>query len=561
MPMTESTVSKAVDEPGRPPDGGAPVLEAARSALDSYRLDYDWHDSEVVRVPDEAVIELIRFLAAQVTRRVQQIVPLAPPRIPADRSAPGHSSPWSFGTDAATVTNFAQAVSRSLAAQHRKVERIYVVPPGGAPAKEIEERVADDAKYGIVSCSLRFNELRPDPEQQSPYSHVWIVDDSAVMFQELTEEGPPNWTVSARKHGVEQAGQLWRELKGRSAAQPDREADTCVDLTESLLASADLLARTAPMSCTQGNARWEPCEWYHGSWQHLRLFNMVSSPLWHDEFYRNQLHRAIDTAYVRKLQHLSISRDAAPRILISGSADYSMFAYVVHALRETELLRASGRAAPVHIIDLCPTPLLACRWYSQHVKYPAKTHELDICGTWKIEDKFPRRFDLITTDAFLTRFSFEDCKKVLARWWDLLNPGGRVVTTVRLHGYDAPQTDRVQEIGEFVTRAREEARAWRPVLQTGVDAMCDSAREYARRITSTNLGGESEVRELFEMAGFNVLGDTKQSGVLTGELRETRYLRVVAEKHRDVGAATRSVVRGRRHSLTRKGETNAVERR
>jgi hypothetical protein len=562
--MTESTVSKAADEPARPPDGGALALEAARSARDSYRLDYDWRDRDVVRVPEEAVIELIRFLAAQVTARVQQIVPLAPPSIAAGRPAAGRTPTWGFGTDAATVTNFAQAVSRSLAV-NREVERIYVVPPGGAPASEVSGQVAADQLARIRSSLLRFSDLRPPeesprrpeaeltPAQQIPFGHVWIVDDSAVMFQEVTEAGPPNWTVSVRKDDVDQAKDLWADLKDRSRQVLDDEPDDRIDLTESMLASAELLARTAPMSCTQGNERWAACEWYHGSWQYLRLLNMVSCPQWHHDFYVQELRRSIDKMSVGRSPHDGGS-GAPLRILISGAADYSMFAYVVRAMQDSGVAQD---AAKVHVLDLCPTPLLACRWYSRHAGVRIITHELDICDRYAVDRKLTEHFDVITTDAFLTRFSPEDCKTVLKRWNQLLVPGGRVVTTVRLHGYDTPQRDDVQEIAAFVARVREEALTWRPVLRTGVDDICDSAREYARRITSTNLGGEAEIRALFESCGLKILDCTKQSDVMPGELRETQYLRIVAESDGRAAPRPDRGTRDRRRELTRRGDGHA----
>lgn len=546
---------------GRPPDLGIiPALEAARSALASYRSDYDRRDRDVVRVPDEVSAELIRGVA-RVSRRVRQIIPLALPHTPAGRAAPSQPRFWSLGPDAAAMVGFAQAVSRSLVALNRTVERIYLVPPGGAHADEVSSQVADDEHYKIASISIRVNELRQELAQHTPVSHIWIVDDDAVMYQEATDDGPSNWMVSARQEDIERANELWDALKAQSASGGQDDEDGRFDLTDPLLISAERLAITAPMSCTEGNGTWERCDWYHGSWQYLRLFNMVSSPRWHDEFYRTRLREVIDHVYSGRASSPDTAAPPSPRILITGSADYSMLAYVIDALRRSSVPSVRRAEPPaVHVLDLCPTPLMACRWYSRLVDYPVETHEADICGNWSEKWAPSGSFDLVTTDAFLTRFSREDCETVIGTWWDLLAAGGRVVTTVRLHERGDYLSDDVEQVAAYVMRVRRAARRWRPLLRAGVDAICGSAREYAHRISSTDLGSASDIIGLFEGAGFEVLPETRESELLPGELQQTRYLRIVAAKPEgSTASAARVTTRGTGRA-EEKGATHAFAR-
>ena len=74
-------------------------------------------------------------------------------------------------------------------------------------------------------------------------------------------------------------------------------------------------------------------------------------------------------------------------------------------------------------------------------------------------------------------------------------------------------------------------------MKTSIDAICNDAREYALRITSTDFGGVKEVTSLLEEGGFELPVATVSDQV-RGELRSTQYLRVVARKRTVVQSAS-----------------------
>jgi hypothetical protein len=137
-------------------------------------------------------------------------------------------------------------------------------------------------------------------------------------------------------------------------------------------------------------------------------------------------------------------------------------------------------------------------------------------------------YDIIATDSFLTRFSPEECEHVVDTWNALLAPGGVVVTTVRLRPYDQPYDEVSDEVSDFAARARKAAQRWRPYLRAGVDEITADARQYARRISCSDLGGEESVTMLFKRHGFDI--NYSEPATCRGETCNTQYLRIVATK-------------------------------
>lgn len=506
------------------------AVQAARWALTAHRAKFDGDDSEMVRLPDTVAIDLVRRVAAGVVRRVQQIMPFSEAAL-TDPSEPGSVPNRRFAPNQSGVIAFAQAVSRNLAAQGCDIQRIYLVPPGGMHASRVNRQIQEDERAGIWSRAVPIARFGSLFGEKFPVSLIWIVDRESVLFQEPTESGPPVWAVSERAEDVQRAEGHWRELWPKASTELDEATDDI--LTDPLLVSAEQIAAAASMTCHQGYGG-RRCSWYHGAWQYLRLFDMVSSPSWHDEFYRLELVQHLDHFARRHAESAGGGGEpsGAPRVLITGAADYSMLAYVFDAWNRTEAARETLCEDPVvDVLDICPTPLLTCRWYASTIaNRPIRTHEIDL----RDDDAVERlrgttgQFDLIVTDAFLTRFDHDGARAVLRHWSELLAPGGVVITTVRLHSEDKARGV-PDEITEFTRRARHQAWQWRLQLRSSIDAICNDAREYALRITSTDFGGEKEVTGLLQEAGFEIVSAPKSQSIF-GELHSTRYLRVVARK-------------------------------
>jgi SAM-dependent methyltransferase len=345
-----------------------------------------------------------------------------------------------------------------------------------------------------------------------PLSELWLIDDCAVVRKVLSDHAPPVWVVSVREQDVKRAQSLWDLLASRVDAV---RSPGVPNLVEPLLESAKMIHTMAPMSCTSSHVDRISCSWYHGVWQYLRLLDMVSSPTWHSEFYQHWLTD-------------SLCDRATKRVLITGTADYSVLAYVIAAA--TSIGRLNN--IETHVLDLCPTPLAECRWYAERARTSVRLHEADILD--EADGLVARvagdeRFDLIVTDAFLTRFSRDEVGRVLDNWHALLRPGGRVITTVRLHPLEAHQpSGRPQDLLLYALRLRERAIGFRGMLSIDLDALVKAASEYIERMTSTDLGDVREIATLLQQHGFDPGDPDKiETEKVHGEIVRSTYGRLV----------------------------------
>jgi hypothetical protein len=491
-------------QPLRQPDS---VLRAARRVKSQFRFSFDGQDSDVVRVPPGNVMRLVQQLAATVTASVRQIIPLT-----------AHSRH--------AVGSFSDTVWQSLAEDANLdivVDRLYLVPPG-AIVPESEAKFRSTAYTG-GRFRVRFvavDELMENDFTLLPDSNIWLIDDTVVVAEEPDELA--RWQVSARPTDVVKFRRVWDGLWKRASV----DLASKQSFAEPLAQSADMMATIAKMSCNGKMYAEGTCSWYHGIWQYLRLVNLVSSPAWHSPFYRKALYDAFRS---HAETHGTQTRATT---VITGAADYGMLAYV---------LNASDRGAvytDVHVIDQCTTPLIACEWYARLWGIPTEADDdrktavrttranvLDIRAA--VAKKMRGRVDLVATDAFLTRFPGDEASDVVRLWFRLLRPGGVVVTTVRVHPLDDPISGGVlDEVSSFAVRARQRAECWRPYVNIDLDQFTTAARQYAMQMRSYDLGDVSAVRNLFTTIGFKI--EYAERERVSGELRPTTYLRIVARK-------------------------------
>jgi SAM-dependent methyltransferase len=233
------------------------------------------------------------------------------------------------------------------------------------------------------------------------------------------------------------------------------------------------------------------CAWFHGIWQYLRVLDLITTPRDHAAFYLQALRGPI--------------RSGQRRMLVSGSADYGMAAYVLWAF-------AAERAQPdLTVVDSCATPLGLCVWYAERTGAALATEVADILAY-----RSPRPFDIICTHSLFGHFSPSLRRELLARWHGLLVPGGRVVTVNRIRPH-APKKVRFSdgEAQEFCARVERAAEAMRGRLDLDPRQLADMARAYVAgtRAQSTqgrhlhmgySLRSTEELTELFETGGFEV---------------------------------------------------------
>lgn len=270
--------------------------------------------------------------------------------------------------------------------------------------------------------------------------------------------------------------------------------------------SADKMCEVALVLCSCDHVNMEGCYWYHSVWQYLRLMNMVSTPSWHHRFYVEQISEAIKPF-------------DNPHVLISGAADYSSLSDAI------QVIIASEKRGDFSVLDLCETPLFACKWYAK--KEDVKVHTI-CCSIFDFN--VINQYTLICTDAFLTRFSKNDIKRVVSIWYDALTCGGSVVTTVRIHDetHTCPDTPSEENVMLFRQKAFERSKIWGNVINYSQEQISLMEETYARKMESNSVGSKEEILGVFHEIGFSIsyLEDIE----VQGELYPSRYLRIRATK-------------------------------
>jgi hypothetical protein len=139
-------------------------------------------------------------------------------------------------------------------------------------------------------------------------------------------------------------------------------------------------------------------------------------------------------------------------------------------------------------------------------------------------------FDLIVTDAFLTRFPPEMRSQIVGKLGLLLRPGGKVVTTVRIEtGLGAEYAVATPDQADaFRQRAMQEAQRWQDFLPLSPEVIANRAQRYAERMISFSIRSIDEIRQLFEDRSFRV--DHLRTTVVPGEMASTTYAQIVATR-------------------------------
>lgn len=245
------------------------------------------------------------------------------------------------------------------------------------------------------------------------------------------------------------------------------------------------------------------CTWYHSAWQYFRMMNLVSTPTWHDKFFRKGLSRSL------------IGGKKEINILISGTADYSLLAYVINACGSVEC------KVNIDVVDSCQTPLFACQWYADK-----KSTQVNLINKNILELENYNHYDLICCGAFLTRFNKSDACKVIDKWKDLLVTGGKIVTTVRVYKKKSV-SDKKQERykQKFVNKAKVKYKSYKKYIKLSQEQIVDLAKKYTNNMSSNKLGDEKEILSLFK--DFDVFSKLKPT---KGEYSKTTYLEISATK-------------------------------
>ncbi len=251
---------------------------------------------------------------------------------------------------------------------------------------------------------------------------------------------------------------------------------------EPLVESAPLAYRLAQTHCRPLPETAEDCAWYHGFWQYLRLMGLAKTSGGQGAF------------LIETLRGLARAGESS-RVMVSGSADYSMPAHALWAYR------AESAALRLAVVDRCETPLALCRWYADR---QGETIATD-CRDVRDHEPSEAMMDVVFTNSFLGNFDPASRSQLVAAWRRHLRPGGKVVFTNRLRpgaaavlGFDGVQARR------FAEAARNEAEARHATLGLDPGEAGRRAQAYAERFQSFPVRSVDEIARLLTEGGFAI---------------------------------------------------------
>lgn len=363
---------------------------------------------------------------------------------------------------------------------------------------------------GVTILEISAIQHRQLFEELFDYCDYLLINDSILLVSRHIDDARQrdDWLLLP-VNAIGEFNQLWQSLRAEVVSR--------VHVSHEIVPvwrSADFAHTLADVVCKGSHVDPRGCSWYHGSWQYLRLADKVSSPFWHEEFFRRSL-------------KYCFSRQGSPRILVSGCADYGMLSLVVDELRRSN----SASRSVVYVIDQCRTPLIMCEWLlknldSNHAAIAdVRMIQADMHRATLESLKLDRQVDIIVTDAFLTRFQKPESEAVVKVWRNILAPTGMIITTIRVHEEANADEDRDVVLDRYAATAIRRLRPWKPFLGVPDSQLSGIVYDYGRTMRSENLGNAEQVIEML-LANALYAWDYEAADV-QGELEPSRYLRLL----------------------------------
>lgn len=275
------------------------------------------------------------------------------------------------------------------------------------------QHMASDSLNGIKVYVIETSGKKDDFELTTSFSDFAIYDENMLVKQEYGIRRTLLRNIySVNKDDLLEAKNkkdtyLKFAIPVEKFLEKGRKPDIPEKYYEELAKTAPIIDEIAGSYCKPNTYGSQSCRWYHGSWQYLRLIDMVSSPDWHNSFYTHKIHIALTDPNRRK-------------ILVYGTADYGILEMIYSTMgKDSKLL-------DITVVDKCETPLRACKLYAESHGYEVKIV--------KVEEQLlnlnSNYYDLIITDHLLTVVTEDQVPVIIDHWFKLLSPNGILLTTV-----------------------------------------------------------------------------------------------------------------------------------
>jgi len=261
-------------------------------------------------------------------------------------------------------------------------------------------------------------------------------------------------------------------------------SDNFPPLADELLVDASRVALSwSRAHCRHLTPSGENCFGYHALRQYLSLFG-ISRPMVNDApFFRDVLGAAI--------------RRGARRVLISGCVDFGVAALLQW------IFAAEGVAPEITALDVCETPVLLNRWYADRTGMRLHAVTSDI-----LDFHDTRSYDIVVTHSIFGLFAPEKRPALVAKWRDLLAPGGLFATVHRIAVPDAPDIERFDAAQEAAFRAsvlaKAEERRRGPGLDVPPEEFAALVDAYVAQNAVYAMRSDADMVALFENAGFRI---------------------------------------------------------
>jgi len=263
-------------------------------------------------------------------------------------------------------------------------------------------------------------------------------------------------------------------------------------LNAMLAKSAAFAWDLAEQCCNTNSNSGKPCAIYHKIWQYLLLLGVTSSTRTDSDFLIDGFCNVID-------------QFERPKVLISGTADYSMLAHLLYACQLKEV------SLDITVLDLCETPLKLNQWY-------AEQHNCEITVVQEDATRYQAEntFHMICTHSFLGWFTPSQQRKLVKCWYRNLRTGGVLMTTKRVR--PQAKTDEIslfeeQDAINFQKRVYQSALSNPDLIAVSPDILADAGYAYAGAFAQYQFSNKEDLYNRIKEGGFEQVTITADKSV------------------------------------------------